>query len=839
MNIMNLYVYENRSMSNDLSKPLMLENLNVDNVQIHIPKEIDGTDMGTWAWWFVYQNAKREKYSIPMTLEGTTNDDEEEEYISTVGLNHGFTGKHGTVMYAIEALQADGSGAVTHEWHTKTYKLEVVYTLQGNQTEYDESESDIISALISRVNELIQSGAEIAEIAETIENAAETAQEVIDSIPADYSALSAQVDTNTEDIGGLKADLGDINESLTTKKIYNFTTGSYINTNVSIGSAVDVTPVINTGFRHLIIPCKKEDMFVVSASGGNAPKAWTLTDEDYLKLSGSTNNLVEGAEIKAEQDGYLIVNSTVAYSGASVSQVVSKIAELETSYEHIDDLVSDLNTEVDGLTKDYTRITDLKLLPWKFGVFLSSGVEQGYSQGMLPNDRMYTIVKLKKGSKLSRKTFPQSVVVSFGYKLNESDVSLTDYTTAASLPITITNDCIAYIGVRYAPVAEIFNNDILDGLDADFLVADYRSMYDKGAGVKGRYYGWVSPDFYCEGQHADTTGWTNSFSDVQVIHDAFDALATESNGYLARVRDYGVVYTGNAGNSLYPADSEWHMYEYETKQVRPANAPRLPRIAITCCMHGNEKMSAYAMHYLMYDLIHNATKNPVLSYLRNNCVINFIPICNPFGFMSVIPQRLNENGVNLNRNFPTYNWDEWEDSRTDGNGSEYGGQNYKGQSAGSETETQAMMSFYRNNYDAIFQIDLHTNGADTVARDMISSTLLTEIEGVNYDIMHSYFNPAMEQCYRLKPWINEKYGASIPNSLFYGGVSIMGYFPSASWWVSEANGTIGMCYEIMAGSSNNLLGDRLTPYSADTIKMAAEQLANFIYMMLANCKDAK
>lgn len=205
MNIMNLYVYENRNVSNDLSKPILLENLNVDNVQIHIPKEIDGTDMGTWAWWFVYQNAKREKYSIPMTLEGTTNDEGEEEYISTVGLNHGFTGKHGTVMYAIEALQADGSGTVTHEWHTKTCKLEVVYTLQGNQTEYDESETDIISALINRVSELITSGAEIADLADVIEGAAATAQEVIDSIPQDYSALSSDVDD-------LKADLEDLDD---------------------------------------------------------------------------------------------------------------------------------------------------------------------------------------------------------------------------------------------------------------------------------------------------------------------------------------------------------------------------------------------------------------------------------------------------------------------------------------------------------------------------------------------------------------------------------------------------------------------------------------------------
>lgn len=212
MNTMNLYVYENRSMSTDISKPIMLENHNVDSVQVHIPQEIDGTDMGTWAWWFVFQNARKEKYSIPMTLEEVTNDDEETEYISAIDLNHGFTGKSGTVMYAIEAVQADGAGTVTHEWHTRTYKLEIIHTLQGNQAEHSETESDIISALISRVNELIQSGAKIAEIAATIEAAAATAQEVINSIPQDYTALSEQVDTNTESISDIKADLDALEE---------------------------------------------------------------------------------------------------------------------------------------------------------------------------------------------------------------------------------------------------------------------------------------------------------------------------------------------------------------------------------------------------------------------------------------------------------------------------------------------------------------------------------------------------------------------------------------------------------------------------------------------------
>jgi hypothetical protein len=39
-------------------------------------------------------------------------------------------------------------------------------------------------------------------------------QEVIDSIPADYSELSDQVDQNTEDIGGLKADLDALEEEV-------------------------------------------------------------------------------------------------------------------------------------------------------------------------------------------------------------------------------------------------------------------------------------------------------------------------------------------------------------------------------------------------------------------------------------------------------------------------------------------------------------------------------------------------------------------------------------------------------------------------------------------------
>lgn len=201
MNAFNIYVYENRSMSSDLSRPIMLENTGVDTAKVHIPHEIDGTDMSAWAWWFVYVNAKKEKYSIPLTLEWEESEDGTEEYVAEIGLGYGMTGKSGEISYAIEAIQGDGEGAIVGEWHTRTYRLSVTNTLQGNQAEYTETEQDIISALISRVNELIQSGAEIAEIAETIAGAAETAQEVIDQIPADYSELSADVENIKDCLG--------------------------------------------------------------------------------------------------------------------------------------------------------------------------------------------------------------------------------------------------------------------------------------------------------------------------------------------------------------------------------------------------------------------------------------------------------------------------------------------------------------------------------------------------------------------------------------------------------------------------------------------------------------
>ena len=101
------------------------------------------------------------------------------------------------------------------------------------------------------------------------------------------------------------------------------------------------------------------------------------------------------------------------------------------------------------------------------------------------------------------------------------------------------------------------------------------------------------------GQHTDNTGWTLTTNDPDVIHNAFDALVAASDGYMKKT-DLGEAY------------GEHHMYQYDTIPVglHTGGGLSIPKVAIACCEHGNEKMSAYAMHYLMYDLIYNPTKTP-------------------------------------------------------------------------------------------------------------------------------------------------------------------------------------------------------------------------------------
>jgi len=78
--------------------------------------------------------------------------------------------------------------------------------------------------------------------------------------------------------------------------------------------------------------------------------------------------------------------------------------------------------------------------------------------------------------------------------------------------------------------------------------------------------------------------------------------------------------------------------------LAPAAAQR--RVLVVATMHGDELSAAsVALHWLQM-----AQASPVQTHWR------FIPVLNPDGLARRKPWRMNAHGVDLNRNFPTPNW---------------------------------------------------------------------------------------------------------------------------------------------------------------------------------------
>jgi protein MpaA len=66
-------------------------------------------------------------------------------------------------------------------------------------------------------------------------------------------------------------------------------------------------------------------------------------------------------------------------------------------------------------------------------------------------------------------------------------------------------------------------------------------------------------------------------------------------------------------------------------------------------VHGDELPTVY----LMFKLANYVKDNPAL--FKDKCIV-IAPLVNPDGFLAASPTRVNANGVDLNRNFPTRDW---------------------------------------------------------------------------------------------------------------------------------------------------------------------------------------
>lgn len=115
--------------------------------------------------------------------------------------------------------------------------------------------------------------------------------------------------------------LNEENLNITINKIVptsaKYIAGAYIDTSVSVGNVVDLTPISNDRWSYAIMPCDAGATVEVGGSGGTKPKVLAFLDDDnkmiyHTNKSVSSSNIVKSTFTAPEGTAKLVCNSGTA-----------------------------------------------------------------------------------------------------------------------------------------------------------------------------------------------------------------------------------------------------------------------------------------------------------------------------------------------------------------------------------------------------------------------------------------------------------------------------------------------------------------------------------------------
>jgi len=187
----------------------------------------------------------------------------------------------------------------------------------------------------------------------------------------------------------------------------------------------------------------------------------------------------------------------------------------------------------------------------------------------------------------------------------------------------------------------------------------------------------------------------------------------------AMVAQYPNLISAKAPISTFVTHENRPIYHVRISDNPNTNESGEPKVLYTAIHHAREPMSLMETIFYMWYLLENYGTNDEVTYLVNNTQMYFVPCINPDGY--VYNETTNPNGgglwrknrrnngggvygVDLNRNY-SYGWGTTGTSATPSN------ETYRGPSAFSEPETQAMRWLVQNN-DFEMAFNAHTYAED-------------------------------------------------------------------------------------------------------------------------------
>lgn len=201
-----------------------------------------------------------------------------------------------------------------------------------------------------------------------------------------------------------------------------------------------------------------------------------------------------------------------------------------------------------------------------------------------------------------------------------------------------------------------------------------------------------------EAQQEGTYGFYTSNETLELpttfegVIEMYDALVAERPDYVTK----NVLTSGDVTNYEYVFTSGDYNRDPSAQRSPDAQVDK-PVILLSSGVHGYERSAVISLYKLMRGMCSN---DYALCDLINYVTIKVIPVGCPWGYTN--NSRLNANGVNINRNFATSTWGDYDPGSP-------GSSEYAGPSAGSEDETKILQAWMTANSDALFYVDFHNS----------------------------------------------------------------------------------------------------------------------------------
>lgn len=528
--------------------------------------------------------------------------------------------------------------------------------------------------------------------------------EVINSIPADYSAL-------TNEVTSLKSALIDRTLYTTNDPTdLTWTAGLGIN---SVGKVGSVANSICTNPRGIYLYA---DSAITSKPGYLYSVAfWRVPPTSDASTSNRISfgrNKSAGVITTVPEDCYVLISaiaedSSAIPDGMTAAEFAASALSVTLHYDEVKTKVESASTMANAVQNQFnTRNTDFDTLSrhvvWAENIAVIDGAVSGRleNDGTIAESTSYNVsvfFPIKPDTEYINRT-SNTKILFYDYSKNV----ITYISPGASGTFTTPSNAVY---ARISTNASIGSWQINEGttlLDYSrghlpLLIADELSepsKYYKGdleiypANISG-WYEVINTDY-----SSHDFSHTTKYADIIALFDALMAF----DGEYATKESIGTAEGTDADGNPYTI----YAYTFKSRtKTASKKTVKPPKIMMDASIHGFEKNSTYALYTLCYDLVHNWANTPYLAEIHNHVELKIVPVSNPWGFDN--DSRNNANAINLNRNFPSKNWQLITPSESASDASGLTGPL-------DQAEAQALANWIQANTDALIYFNIHTNG---------------------------------------------------------------------------------------------------------------------------------